>query len=519
MKFLIIFVVLMNTFLSASSLSNFTVKKSCLNDIQAKKKNYKHNSYTSLVFEDSVEKARQIAKKNILKKINMQIASTSILYYKNEVTKENNTFSTEATYKNFQEKITSSSIDIDLNTLKTNEFYCHDEGDVYFLYTLDKGDVIQYANKKLKKMNEENEKLYKQIQKESNVLHQLLLYEKIVTNYLPYLMIIKSDNHTINEKYFKNIKKYQKAYALFLQNTRIYIDIEYPYNRVFPIEDSVDEVRQEIKKILSKHYMNVDNYNSILDYSEYRKSSDKQMAIIKIKLSQVEGFYYDKDSYDGYSSLDYPQLEISLYNELGDKKNNMQKLSSIFLNFEGARFYTHVNIKKEFLEYEQNHNILKLLANIPRVLYSDISVKNFTRKSNGIVIDTKNKLEWQDNIISPLLTWNEAQDYCKNLSLEGRGWRLPTKKELFTIVDKKEKNPAINKIFHNTVSYSYWTNSLKDGWWHINSYGFLRGISKIELDSIPKNNRFHVADYVSFAYRSYSYISDTREKYFARCVR
>jgi uncharacterized protein DUF1566 len=51
------------------------------------------------------------------------------------------------------------------------------------------------------------------------------------------------------------------------------------------------------------------------------------------------------------------------------------------------------------------------------------------------VTDTKTKLAWQRRATLTTYDWTEAKSYCQNLSLAGRGWRLPTVKELLTIID------------------------------------------------------------------------------------
>jgi hypothetical protein len=45
---------------------------------------------------------------------------------------------------------------------------------------------------------------------------------------------------------------------------------------------------------------------------------------------------------------------------------------------------------------------------------------------NGIVYDEKTNLEW---VAGPdkFVTWDEAKEWVESLSLEGGGWRMPTK--------------------------------------------------------------------------------------------
>jgi hypothetical protein len=55
--------------------------------------------------------------------------------------------------------------------------------------------------------------------------------------------------------------------------------------------------------------------------------------------------------------------------------------------------------------------------------------------TNGTVYDTKTKLTWQQG--APLSPYTEAgaASYCSTLGLNGATWRLPTMKELVSIVD------------------------------------------------------------------------------------
>jgi hypothetical protein len=64
--------------------------------------------------------------------------------------------------------------------------------------------------------------------------------------------------------------------------------------------------------------------------------------------------------------------------------------------------------------------------------------------SGGTVYDTKTKLTWQQAVPPGTYTWAGAKTYCAGLNLGGTGWRLPTAKELQTIVDDSETSPAID---------------------------------------------------------------------------
>jgi hypothetical protein len=78
------------------------------------------------------------------------------------------------------------------------------------------------------------------------------------------------------------------------------------------------------------------------------------------------------------------------------------------------------------------------------------------------VIDTKTGLVWQRDIPSTKASWTEARNWCRNnsSSLPGSGWRLPSSKELISIVDTSIYDPAIDLIaFPNTPSEFFWTST------------------------------------------------------------
>lgn len=82
--------------------------------------------------------------------------------------------------------------------------------------------------------------------------------------------------------------------------------------------------------------------------------------------------------------------------------------------------------------------------------------------ANGTVFDTKTKLTWQQVAAQDLVSWSDAKTYCAGLgtSLGGTGWRVPTIKELQTIVDFSRAAPAIDSdAFPSTLSRGYWASS------------------------------------------------------------
>ena len=89
--------------------------------------------------------------------------------------------------------------------------------------------------------------------------------------------------------------------------------------------------------------------------------------------------------------------------------------------------------------------------------------QSYTDLGNGIVRDNVTGLEWQQATAPGTYTWQQAIDYCNNLSLGGKDdWRLPTIKELSTLVDSSipYPGPTINtSYFPDTVASYYWSST------------------------------------------------------------
>jgi hypothetical protein len=82
-----------------------------------------------------------------------------------------------------------------------------------------------------------------------------------------------------------------------------------------------------------------------------------------------------------------------------------------------------------------------------------------------IVTDNLNGLVWQDNAAANGMNvrWNTASAFCTSLSSSSyggyTGWRLPTIKELESIVDYELNSPKINAVFQNKAGAYYWSSS------------------------------------------------------------
>jgi len=80
--------------------------------------------------------------------------------------------------------------------------------------------------------------------------------------------------------------------------------------------------------------------------------------------------------------------------------------------------------------------------------------------ANGVVDDPATGLHWQQAGLQTNYAWDAALNYCTNLNLQGTGWRLPTVKELHTLVDETRDNPAADALaFPGIAASYYWTSS------------------------------------------------------------
>lgn len=83
----------------------------------------------------------------------------------------------------------------------------------------------------------------------------------------------------------------------------------------------------------------------------------------------------------------------------------------------------------------------------------------------GVVTDHSTKLQWQDDATHRFMAWSAAQTYCAQLNIDGMGWRLPTKRELETLVDYSRSDRAIDPAFFNIGASTY-----KEYYWSSTAY-------------------------------------------------
>jgi hypothetical protein len=117
----------------------------------------------------------------------------------------------------------------------------------------------------------------------------------------------------------------------------------------------------------------------------------------------------------------------------------------------------------------------------------------FVVLAGGLVTDALTNLVWKQEASTTDMTWAEAQTYC---SSAGSGFRLPTLKELLSIVDftVASPGPTIDQTaFPNTPPDEYWTSSpyaAPSGYaWFVDFFNSTYGYSDIGDPGAPARVR------------------------------
>ena len=126
---------------------------------------------------------------------------------------------------------------------------------------------------------------------------------------------------------------------------------------------------------------------------------------------------------------------------------------------------------------------LLILIVSPSISHSKMrasSSKNrFAKSRTGVIKDAQTGFEW---IVGPdeSTSWYMAQSWVQNLTVNGGGWRMPTKAELKTLYQKNTGSRNMNPLFKTT---GWWVWSAGDrnastAWGFSFKYGYADWISK-----------------------------------------
>lgn len=108
---------------------------------------------------------------------------------------------------------------------------------------------------------------------------------------------------------------------------------------------------------------------------------------------------------------------------------------------------------------------LAVFAGLPTRVGADAPSGRYVVSTNT-VYDNKTKLTWQRTPSSSSecpYTYPQAKDYCSTIgaTLGGTGWRLPTVKELLTLIDWSKTNQGFDSAFPVQVNCYHWSSTLQ----------------------------------------------------------
>lgn len=98
--------------------------------------------------------------------------------------------------------------------------------------------------------------------------------------------------------------------------------------------------------------------------------------------------------------------------------------------------------------------------------------------STGVVKDNKTGLYWQQPAAPTTYSLADAMTYCSSntAALPGTGWRLPTVKELLTLVDDSVASPGPTidaSAFPSTPANVFWSSTpsgASSNFWYVNFF-------------------------------------------------
>ncbi len=118
------------------------------------------------------------------------------------------------------------------------------------------------------------------------------------------------------------------------------------------------------------------------------------------------------------------------------------------------------------------------------------TANRFVDNGDGTVTDHCTGLVWQKATAPGTYTWQEALQYCENLTLAGHNdWRLPNVRELQSILDYGRWKSTIDPVFGTTSDADYWSSSTyalnRHLAWYANfGYGLVYGYYKTNANYV-----------------------------------
>lgn len=129
-----------------------------------------------------------------------------------------------------------------------------------------------------------------------------------------------------------------------------------------------------------------------------------------------------------------------------------------------------------------------ILFLIPCVLFAG---GDYVDNGDDTVTDRKTKLMWQKMEVGKM-RWETAKNFCNSYDLAGYiDWRLPTKAELTSLVERSMFNPSIDRrFFPKAEPDDYWTSSTGSA--AVGSAAWLINFGYGDMRFFNKSNDFYV---------------------------
>jgi hypothetical protein len=141
----------------------------------------------------------------------------------------------------------------------------------------------------------------------------------------------------------------------------------------------------------------------------------------------------------------------------------------------------------------------------------------FSDNGDGTVTDKITSIVWMQKAGKDKITWEEAIQYCEDLQFAGhKNWKLPSNKEMTSLVDLRKQKPAIDTNVFQDVDYKayYWSRTPETR----DAARNLMSETTVQPEDVQINNANENAWAQSFMLGA-SWRAPRRMKAFARCMR
>lgn len=223
------------------------------------------------------------------------------------------------------------------------------------------------------------------------------------------------------------------------------------------------------------------NYDEAKDFCSQLSAKDTEW-----RLPEIDEMFNNTQIKTGYTYWSGTRVGDSLTDG-----GQIHESELMIKNF-GAPIFTY-NSSNKVVEPLLREN--KIFAVCTSTKFQKRELGGFVKKPH-IIIQDSHKIIWQDiEKISQnkQMSFDEAKNYCQDMSLLSKEWRLPTLDELYSIIDHYASSPSADKdIFRNFVYKFYWTNDSVD------EKAYVVGFKVGSVGLIPKEQKSFVRCVSSF---------------------